>query len=311
MNGSWKIGTAFGIPIRLHFSMILLPLIMYNVMPMQGIAGLIAWLAVVVLLFGSVLLHEFGHALTARRFGIRTMDIILTPLGGMARVINLPSKPRHEIAIAIAGPLVSLTLAGMSFGAGVFAQIAFPPLPVIGQLVEGLGWVFYINLMLGIFNLVPALPMDGGRVLRGYLALKRDFLTATRIAVKVGRTIAIVGGVWAIYVGHYMLAVIAVFIYMSAGAELRMAQMREYQRRMAQGGFDPTGPFGAPSGQDPRVWTWAWPRSGPRQTGWSGPGAPKSQHQDWTRPDPDQEREVIVIDGGKVEIVSRKDPEDE
>ena len=119
MGMGWTIGTFFKIPVRLHFTMLLLPLLTFSWMPISGIAGVVVWLALVVLVFGSVLLHELGHALTARRYGIRTLDIILTPIGGMARVIDLPRKPSHEIAIAIAGPIVSLLLAGAAFGLSV------------------------------------------------------------------------------------------------------------------------------------------------------------------------------------------------
>ena len=177
MNLAWKIGTVFGIPVRLHFTMLLLPLLTFGQMPTEGPFGVIAWLVLVILLFGSILLHELGHALTARRYGVRTEDIILTPIGGMARITSLPKTPREEIVIAVAGPLVSLLIAGLAFLVSIpLTIVALLPLPIY----EALGLLTWINTMLGLFNLIPALPMDGGRILRGYLALKRDELIKRR-----------------------------------------------------------------------------------------------------------------------------------
>lgn len=299
MNWAWKIGTAFGIPVRLHVSMLLIPFIAFSWVPGSGPLSLVTAAALVILLFGSVLLHELGHALTARRFGVRTADIILTPLGGMARLIDLPRRPRHEIAIAIAGPLVSLAIAGAAFVSIIPLQLV----PVVPDVVlVGLAVLFELNLMLGLFNLVPALPMDGGRILRGALALRLDFLKATRIAARIGRVIAVVGGVLAVfYFKSWSLALIAVFVYFSAGMEERVAEWREAQRRGAAGA---PWPFGA----GPRVRTWTWggrpgatTGGGPEPT-WRATG-PVAGYR------PPAERDVVVIEGGKAEIISRKDPD--
>ncbi|MCP4606478.1 MAG: site-2 protease family protein [Proteobacteria bacterium] len=315
MSLSWKIGTVFKIPVRLHFTMLLLPLLTLNWMPVQGIAGIIAWVGVVVLLFGSVLLHELGHALTARRYDIRTLDILLTPIGGIARVIDMPRSPKHEIIIAIAGPLVSLSLAALTFLLTI--PLAFLPiLPLV--IYDGLGLLIWINLMLGVFNLIPALPMDGGRVLRGYLALKYDFLKATQIAAKVGRTLAVVGGVLAIFwLESWSLALISGFIYISAGNEVLMARMRASRQQEANETYSP---FGGRT--DPRIRTWTWstqnrqnydPYQNPPQNDESYHPNPQSNANDtdWSTPTPDRDKDVVVVTGGKVEIVSRKDPEDE
>jgi len=305
MNWSWKIGAAFGIPIRLHVSMLLIPFIAFSWVPGSGPVSMITAAALVILLFGSVLLHELGHALVARRFGVRTADIILTPLGGMARLVELPRKPRHEIAIAIAGPLVSLGIAAAAFAAMIPLQL-FGVVPEI--VMVGLAVLFELNLMLGVFNLVPALPRDGGRILRGALALKLDFLKATRIAARIGRVIAVVGGLLAIfYFKSWSLALIALFVFFSAGMEERMAEWREAKRRGATGAGG--WPFG---GAGPRVRTWSWtsrppsasaPNPGAERPGWR-PAAPAGGYR------PAAERDVVVIEGGKVEVVSRKDPEE-
>lgn len=296
MTWSWTIGRFFKIPVRLHVSMLLLPLLTYNWLQVDGIAGFFTWVGLVILLFGSVLLHEIGHALTARRFGIHTKDIILTPIGGMARILRMPSNPKQEIAIAIAGPLVSLAIAAAGFAAGIVIMI----LPVVPpSIITGIGILMYINLMLGLFNLVPALPMDGGRVLRGFLALRYDFLKATIIAARVGRALAVFGGLAAIFWldNSWTLLLISIFIYMSAGSEIRMAQLREYQKRAAAGGFNPPGgnPF-------------AGFRSVYRGSSSSRP--PSDPDQAWSTTQTKQNREVIVVQGGKSEVISRTDPDE-
>jgi Zn-dependent protease len=296
MGLSWTIGKFFQIPVRLHWSMLLLPLLTFNLMEVGGLLNAVAWVGLVVLIFGSVLLHEIGHALTARRYGIQTKDIILTPIGGMARITSLPTNPRHEIAIAIAGPLVSLALAGIGFA----ALFAIALLPFDSELVFNVfTYMGSINLMLGVFNLVPALPMDGGRVLRGFLALKYDFLKATQIAAKVGRTLAILGGILGLFMFQsWSLALISLFVYISAGTEVRMAQFREFQKTMGGAGFGPSGdnPFGpGPPHQG------AGPSSPPP------PGGPS----DWTRPSSRPPANVVVVKGGKAKILSRQDPDED
>jgi Zn-dependent protease len=306
---SWTIGKAFGIPVRLHFTMVLLPLLAFNWIPVEGIAGVITWLALVVMLFGSVWLHELGHALTARRYGIQTQDIVLTPIGGMARVIGMPRKPKQEIAIAVAGPLVSIILAGLAQIALILASLV-PGLPQV--VFEGIALLHYINLMLGLFNLIPALPMDGGRVLRGFLALKRDHLTATQIAARVGRVLAITGGILALFwFNSWSLALISVFVYMAAGQEVRMSAFRAYQERMSgMSGQDENAPFG-----NVRTWHWTWPQSEmPRQQGDDSWGANQAsgnrQTANWQEISPDANRGVIRVKGGKAEVLRRGERND-
>lgn len=295
MSWSWKIGTLFGIPIRLHLSMVLIPFLAFGWVSGSGPAALITAAALVVLLFGSVLLHELGHALVARRFGVRTADIILTPLGGMARVIDMPRRPRQEIAIAVAGPIVSLAIAGIAFVTSLLLYMA-PIVPPVA--FEGLGVLMWVNTMLGLFNLVPALPMDGGRILRGVLALKYDFLKATRIAARIGRVIAVVGGAAALYFLErpWLTIAIAVFVYFSAGMEERVAEWREAQRRAPRSG--------------PQVYTWTWTGRPGGTSGWSAPRQNTSQRPDWRGRSVDGEDDVVVIEGGKAEVLSRKDPTD-
>lgn len=281
MGWSFSIGRLFGIPIRLHVTMAIVPFLAFSMVDGEGAIGFAVALGLTALLFASVVAHELGHALVARRFGVRTADIVLLPIGGVARIVNLPRKPSHEIAIAAAGPLVSLSIAGVAFA------LLLPSLFAPDLLRLAIQSLFYTNLVLAVFNLVPALPMDGGRVLRGILALRRDYLTATRIAVRIGRIIAVAGFVYAVYSGSWNLGFIALFVYFGAGSEERIAWMRDAAER---GGA--AGGFGAPGG--PRVYTWRWTNVP------GGGGAPPPRRTDG---------DVIVVQGGKAEVIPPKDPD--
>ncbi len=297
---SWTLGKVFGIPVRLHFSMLLLPFLTMSWVSADGLLGVMSWLGLAVLLFGSVLLHELGHALTARRFGVHTYDIVLTPIGGMARVVDMPENPRQEIAIAIAGPLVSLSLAAIVFLARlplVLLPFGLPP-----RLDEALLVLIGANLVLGAFNLIPALPMDGGRVLRGLLALRRDHLTATRIAARVGRSLAVAGGIYAVSTGQWSLMIIAVFVYFAAGAEVRMAENRHPRGPSERSPFDgPFGPF-ADSGRSPY---WGRRTGQGDLRGASGTRGPSSKNG-WSVGG--RGRRGMITVHGKAEVISRADP---
>lgn len=305
MKLSWKMGTVFGIPVRLHVTMLLLPFIRYNPEITSNTLYIAIWLGSIALIFGSVLLHELGHALTARRYGIRTQDIILTPIGGIARIMNLPESPRQEITIAIAGPLVSIGLAALTFA------LAAPIIAMTDSIavVFCLQNIIYINAILGLFNLIPALPMDGGRVLRGLLELRRDHLTATRIAVKVGRTLAVLGAIAALVWldSNGTVLVISGFIYIMAGNELRMAEMKAVRERMAR----------EAQTQSSTNDGWPWDVYG-RQGVRAAPPEPRpysaqspTTKDGWNETPPKRKRDVLVVKGGKVEILSRKDTKEE
>ncbi|MBN2343994.1 MAG: site-2 protease family protein [Deltaproteobacteria bacterium] len=294
MNFSWKIFTAFGIPVRLHFSMVIIPFLAFTWVEGTGIEQLIVASILTILLFGSVLLHEFGHALTGRRYGVHTADIVLTPIGGMARMTNIPQNPKQEIAISIAGPLVSFAIAGVSFA----LLLVSPQLPVVHPLaLEMLHVLFQLNLMLGLFNLIPALPMDGGRVFRGLLALKFSHLKATQIASKIGKLLAVAGGIYGIMESQWTLVFIAFFIYTAAGQEERIANMREaYKQAQKDGASFGGSPFGASPFGNRGYYVYKESRR---------PAAPKDDWYD----DNASPRNARVVEGGKVEILSRKDPE--
>jgi len=225
MRWSYKIAAPFGIPVRVHLSLLVF-LGMVAVF-WGGLNGLVLMVAV----FGSVILHELGHALVARAKGLPIGDISLYPFGGMARLLASPQTTGVEIGVAVAGPLVSLVL-GLGFW-GLAALSGSSALWLMAQ----------VNLVLGAFNLLPALPMDGGRILRAVLARKVGFYRATRIAARLARWMALAmaaaGVVWSGW-----LLVIAAFVLVTSLAEEGMAQARQY---MGDPGYqDAPGPYGRP-----------------------------------------------------------------
>ena len=188
-----------------------------------------AWIGIgfVLVLFGIIVLHELGHALTARRFGIPTRDITLLPIGGVARLERMPDDPWQELMVAVAGPSVNVVLAVFFFAVagGGRGLSAWLDLDVVGHdYVMSLVWV---NVALTLFNLIPAFPMDGGRVLRSLLAFKLSYLLATRIAARIGQVLA--AGFMALGFFHNpFLMVIGVFVWLGAGQELKSVRLRTF-----------------------------------------------------------------------------------
>ena len=215
------IGTYFGIPLKVHATFPLIVLV-YAAVAWRGGTGADALhTALLVLgLFVCVVLHELGHCLQARRYGVRFRDIVLFPIGGVARAESIPDRPRHEILVALAGPAVNFLIDATLFG--VLATLNIPPHGE-GYWVE-LAWA---NLGLGVFNLVPAFPMDGGRVLRGALATRLPYLQATRRACAVGQLVALGFATIAFLDFSFaMLAVIAVLVFVGGMLEERAIAAR-------------------------------------------------------------------------------------
>jgi Zn-dependent protease/CBS domain-containing protein len=239
MKSSLKIGSVLGIPIRLHITFLLiLPLLAYifasgptnspypfgplgfsalsdNLVLQFGLGMLAA-----VLFFACVLVHEVAHSYIAEKNGLKIKDITLYLFGGVSAMEEIPRKPSVELVMALAGPLTSITI-GIIFGALWFG---LPDLlwgnDVIGPLVY---LMFYLNLALGIFNILPAFPMDGGRVLRSMLAMRMPYIEATRIAVGIGKLFAYMMGILGLLMGlnGIWFIIIAFFIYIAAGEEER------------------------------------------------------------------------------------------
>lgn len=224
---SWKVARVAGIDIYLHVTFLIL-------LAWVGLSHYLlrhSWEDVaegvlfIVALFAIVVLHELGHALTAKRFGIRTRDITLLPIGGVARLERIPDEPRQELLVSLAGPAVNLLLAAIlavALAAGKGLTALTDVTLVGGDLLSKLMW---INVSLAVFNLLPAFPMDGGRVLRALLASRMDYVRATQIAASIGQAIALLLGLLGLFVNPF-LVFIALFVWMGAAQEAGMAQVR-------------------------------------------------------------------------------------
>lgn len=219
MNWSFPIGRLLGSELRVHVTfLLLLAWIGASAYAADGAEAALFNVLFVAAVFLCVVLHEYGHALMARRFGIRTPDITLLPIGGLARLERMPSDPGQEIAVALAGPAVNIViwaLLWMVFGMPTEAQL----LAQDYDAQQFLSRLAAINLLLAVFNMVPAFPMDGGRVLRALLSYFTSRNRATRLAATAGQAIAVVAGLWALYSGQIILALVAVFIFLAAQAE--------------------------------------------------------------------------------------------
>ncbi|MFK7949280.1 MAG: site-2 protease family protein [Saprospiraceae bacterium] len=221
MFKSFKIGQLFNIPIYLHWSFLLLPLIVIYRGGENEVINIVWEIGLVGSLFFCVLLHEYGHALSARRYGVETLDIILSVIGGVARLTRLPEKPWHEFVVAAAGPAVNIVIAVIVY---LFLWITGSNFLPTSPIINGssfLQFLAFANIMLVVFNLVPAFPMDGGRMLRAALNTKLSRVRATYIAMLVGQILAVLAAGYGLYFGHYTLVFIAVFVFVSAGAEYR------------------------------------------------------------------------------------------
>ena len=229
---AWRLGSLAGISIYVHATFVLLLawIAFSHISAGHGLVMAGQGLLLIGSVFGVVVLHELGHALVARRFGIATRDITLYPIGGIARLERMPERPGQELLVAVAGPAVNGVLALVIYlGLRVADLGGGDPLTIGGSLAVQLLW---INVSLALFNLVPAFPMDGGRILRAALAFRMDRARATAVAARVGRGIAVVMGIAGL-LWSPMLAVIALFVWMSAGQEAGLEQAKTTLRGVA------------------------------------------------------------------------------
>ena len=230
MKWSFQIGVVAGTEIRVHatFFILLAFVAMQGMAGGQGIVGAVGAVVFVSAAFLCVLLHEFGHVLAARSYGIRTPDITLLPIGGLARLERMPEKPMQELIVAICGPLVNVVIA-VAIAMGIGAQVAISPDLHFGQ--SGHFWekLMVWNLMMVAFNLIPAFPMDGGRVFRALLGFFVEYERATRWAATLGQGIAATAGLWMLVSGHFspVLMLIAFFVFVAAGHEASAVTQRQ------------------------------------------------------------------------------------
>ncbi len=228
MGWSLPIFRIAGIQLRIHVTFLLLiAWLAFGYYSAGGSAVAASRVIFVLLLFACVVLHEFGHALAAKAFGINTPDITLLPIGGVARLERMPEEPMQELIIAVAGPMVNVVIALGLFVAGGSQALLNPSTVEGGGLVAQL---LTINILLLLFNLLPAFPMDGGRVLRALLATRLSYARATQIAASIGQGFAFVFGFIGL-IWNPFLIFIALFVYIGASQEAALAQMKDVSRR--------------------------------------------------------------------------------
>jgi Zn-dependent protease len=261
MFRAWRIGSVLGFPLELSPTFLLLLAVMF--VWFGGLVGVL----LVLLAFGSVLLHELGHAVVSRRLGVPVSSIELSFFGGAAKMAALPRTANHEIAIAAAGPAVSVALAAAGFVGHAATDLG---------LLRLLGWV---NLGIAVFNLLPALPMDGGRILRALLTRRLDYVRATDASVKVARGFALAFVVGGLAMGSFQLLLLAPLLWIMGTRERLLARAMAHRYGYDRDGYrepgygdvevlgrDPFG-FGGPDGWRGRPRPSAWPTAdggGPR-----------------------------------------------
>ncbi len=230
MKWSWKIARLWGIDIYMHATFLLIiGWVAFSYwIQLHNWSAVIGGVLFILTLFACVVLHEYGHALTARRYGVRTRDITLYPIGGVARLERIPEKPIEELWVALAGPAVNIAISAvlllfllLTGGRLSLQQLSF------GSITSGsfLTRLFMINILLAFFNLLPAFPMDGGRVLRAILAMNMDYVRATQVAAAVGQAMAFLFGFAGLFTDPFLLF-IALFVWIGAEQEAGMARIK-------------------------------------------------------------------------------------
>ncbi len=233
MSWSIPLGRIAGTEIRLHLTFLLLVAwIGFAHFAQGGTEAAVQGVLFILLLFGCVLLHEFGHVAAARRYGVRTPDITLLPIGGVARLERIPEKPSEELVVALAGPAVNVVIAAV-----LLLVLGGVPAPEAAAGLDNPGHgllarLFWVNITLVLFNLLPAFPMDGGRVLRAVLGWRYGFRRATEISAQVGQGLAFLLGLIGLLNGAPLLVFVALFVWLGAASESQAVQLRDLSRGM-------------------------------------------------------------------------------
>lgn len=229
MKNSLKLAAVNGVGIFLHWTFLVMlgGLFVFYLYNGASIASALAGVALISTFFGCVVLHELGHAFMAQRFNIPTLDITIYPIGGVARLQGMPKDPKQEFLIAIAGPAVNLVIALVLFVFNAFTGRPIMMETIVEAETNVLGMLMWLNLAMVGFNMLPAFPMDGGRVLRAGLASKMSYKNATRIASYVGQGMAVLFGLWAIFSFNFVLLFIALFVFVGARQEAKYVLSEE------------------------------------------------------------------------------------
>lgn len=232
MGRTFHICTIAGIPLKIHWSFGLTLLFVVYIIHLHNLspAAGVGFSLLVLVMFICVILHELGHSVAARKYDIDTLDIIISPIGGLARLRNIPTEPIKELVIALAGPAVNVVIATI---VGCFLHFVLRTelipqddnLELLGNSIHFLQFLFVINIMLFVFNLVPAFPMDGGRVMRALLSMKMERILATRVAMWLARLIAAGFVFFALYTSNITLGLIGVFVHIMSGKEYAYVKM--------------------------------------------------------------------------------------
>ncbi len=234
MSWSFPIARLFGSQIRIHVTfLLLLAWIGISHYQQGGAPAAFEGVAFILALFACVIAHEFGHALAARRYGIRTPDITLLPIGGLARLERMPEKSGQEIVVALAGPAVNVVIAvvlflimNARFDMDALQRLDNPALGFMARL-------FSVNIFLVLFNLIPAFPMDGGRVLRGLLATRLGPVRATDISSTIGQAFAVLFILFGFFSNNFLLAIVGFFVFLGASGEAQLVRQREQMRGLS------------------------------------------------------------------------------
>lgn len=223
----WHLGRLAGIHVFVHWSFWILPawILISSLSSGGGLVAAFSAVLFVFAIFGCVVLHELGHALAARHYHIGTRDITLYPIGGVASLNRMPRNPFQELVVALAGPAVNVVIAALLLVLTAVGLAGLLPLPaVLGGTFPGM--LMLVNVWLVLFNLLPAFPMDGGRVLRAFLAMRLPYISATEIAARVGQVLAVLLGLIGLVASLPTLLFVSIFVFLAAQAEANMVRVR-------------------------------------------------------------------------------------